>query len=85
MTHTKWTQKCHERTGQSLELCEAYRKARIPMTKVSNQEVVDRRGLTREEDKALEDHYRTPLEVIPDCSPGCPLCHPKLPREQWDK
>lgn len=76
--------KCHRLSGQLLRHCEAYMKAGLTVSQITNQEIVDRIGLSRAEDKALEDHYRTSLEPMEDCSPGCPLCHKGLPRERWD-
>lgn len=75
---------CHRKTGQPLRLCEAYVKAGLTVKHVTEQHVVDRLGLSHEEDKALEAHYRTVLETLPECSPGCPMCHKGLPRHLWD-
>ena len=85
MGYARRAHKMHEVSGQPIQLCVAYARAGLTVNQVSDQEKVDRIGLTRAEDAALEDHYRTPLEPMGDCSTGCPLCHPKLPRDQWDR
>lgn len=68
---------CHERTGQSLQICEAFVKAGLRLSEVSPYHVTSLRGFTQKEHKALDDHYRTKLESQ-ECDPMCVICHPEL-------